>query len=117
MTVGRTSETVVGIVKEITGVESEALGVIFMIFMSITVFPTTPGPLDGNDFTVLSCGFVVTVGRNVGAKPKMKTPMTQLQQKQRRKQIEDCGINEGAQDGTLINGFYTITTKTTRKTN
>lgn len=117
MTVGRTSETVVGIVKEITGVESEALGVIFMIFMSITVFPTTPGPFDGNDFTVLSCGFVVTVGRNVGAKPKMKTTMTQLQQKQRRKQIEDCCINEGAQDGTLINGFYTITTKTTRKTN
>ena len=33
---------------------------------------------------------------------------TRLQQKQRGKQIEDCGISESAQDGTLINGFTQI---------
>jgi len=39
---------------------------------SMTVFPAMLVPLDGNNFTFPSPGFVVTLGGKVGAKPKAK---------------------------------------------
>lgn len=48
---------------------SEALG---LSLESITVFPAMPVPWDGNNFSFLSPGFVVTLGGKVGAKPNIK---------------------------------------------